>query len=150
MKSRPGDGPEDVDAAFAQIVADLEREGVGRDLPDDLGEPETPPTGTPALAAPTATWRAHETEIDWADDNENEHYEPPEPPPLPKLRPMTIVALVALVAGVVLLLLPALIGLDARIATPAGLIALAAGIALLLLRTRKTPPTDPDDNGAQV
>ncbi|WP_018686278.1 hypothetical protein [Actinokineospora enzanensis] len=149
MKSRPGDGPEDVDAAFAQIVADLEREGVGRNLPEDLTDPE-PVEPTLAPAPQPSTWRAHDTEIDWA--NDNEHYEPPEPPPLPRPRPWTIVALVAVAAGVILLILSPMIGLDARITTPVALISLAAGIALLLLRARKTPHNlmDDGDNGAQV
>ncbi|WP_026421482.1 hypothetical protein [Actinokineospora inagensis] len=153
MKSRPGDGPEDVDAAFAAIVADLRREGVGldADLPAELRAPQEPTDPAPPPAAPaTATWRSHETEIDWANENEHEHYEPPEPPPLPRLRPLTIVALAALVGGVLLLALSSLLDLDARVTTPAALVCLALGIGLLLFRARKTPPTGDDDNGAQV
>ncbi|SDC48675.1 hypothetical protein [Actinokineospora iranica] len=161
MKGRPGDGPEDVDAAFAQIVAGLERDGVGRNLPSeaevkrdhaesprpgDADQPAEPPGPPP----PTA-WRGHDTEIDWSDDNADEHYEPPEPPPLPRLRPATIVAIALLVAGVVLLILPSVIGLGARIATPIALLSLASGIGLLLLRARRHPHEYPDgDDGAQV
>ncbi|GAA3037505.1 DUF308 domain-containing protein [Actinokineospora globicatena] len=144
------DGPEDVDAAFAQIVADLEREGVGRDLPEIAKDrvPEDPPADVPAR--PASTWRAHDTEIDWSNDNNDEHYEPPEPPPLPRLRPLTIVAIVLLTGGVVLLTLASILSWDARITTPTALVALAAGIGLLLLRARKSPPALDDDNGAQV
>ncbi|GLZ39206.1 hypothetical protein [Actinokineospora sp. NBRC 105648] len=158
MKGRPGDGPEDVDAAFAEIVADLEREGVGRDVPSEAElrrelreqEPDQP-VDPPRPPAPASSWRAHDTEFDWTDENADEHYEPPEPPPLPRLRPATIVAIVLLVAGVLLLVLPSLIGLDARIATPIALVALASGIGLLLLRARKHPHDYPDgDDGAQV
>ncbi|SER37299.1 hypothetical protein [Actinokineospora terrae] len=149
MKGRPGDGPEDVDAAFAQIVADLEREGVGRDIPDlDRTTPEPPPD-TPA-ALPASTWRTHDTEIDWSNDNNDEHYEPPEPPPLPRLRPMTVIAIALMIAGVALLTLSSILNWDARITTPTALVGLAAGIALLLLRARKSPPALDDDNGAQV
>ncbi|MBM7776421.1 hypothetical protein JOD54_006625 [Actinokineospora baliensis] len=149
MKSRPGDGPEDVDAAFAQIVADLEREGVGRDLPkiDEDTPAAEEPDHTPR---PASTWRAHETEVDWSGDNADEHYEPPEPPPLPRLRPLTVVAIGLLVAGVLLLTLASILNLDARVTTPIALTGLATGIALLLLRARKTPPPLDDDNGAQV
>jgi hypothetical protein len=163
------DRPEDVDAAFAAIVADLEREGLGADLDladaertEDLThpiraerveeaervEPATPPTGEPT--APIAAWRGHETEWDWSwGDATDEHYVPPEPPPLPRLRPMTIVALVLVIAGVLLLIAPGLVGLDPRIGTPISLVALASGFGLLFLRIRRTPP-DPHDNGAQV
>ncbi|GAA2968307.1 hypothetical protein [Actinokineospora diospyrosa] len=149
MKSRPGDGPEDVDAAFAQIVADLEREGVGRDIPT-LNEVPADPPPDPAPARPASTWRTHDTEYDWSNDNNDEHYEPPEPPPLPRLRPLTVVAIGLLVAGVLLLTLASILNLDARITTPIALIGLATGIALLLLRARKSPPPLDDDNGAQV
>lgn len=158
MKGRPGEGPEDVDAEFARIVEGLRLEGVGRDVPSQAevkreaaesarqAEPEpVEPSGPP----PTP-WRGHETPIDWVDDNnDDEHYEPPEPPPLPRLRPATIVAIALLVAGVVLLVLPAVISLDARIATPVALLSLACGIGLMLLRARKTPH-DHGDDGAQV
>ncbi|MGQ0838631.1 hypothetical protein [Actinokineospora sp.] len=153
-----GDGPEDIDAAFARIVADLEREGIGRDVPSEAevksehaeatrqAEPD-PPDPPPTLGG----WRGHETEYDWAGDNDDEHYEPPEPPPLPRLRPATLVAIGLLITGVVLLILPGVIGMDARIATPIALVALASGIGLLLLRVRRNPHEYPDgDNGAQV
>ena len=172
------DRPDDVDAAFAEIVADLQREGVGRTFPDldDLtdtselpitDDPDsTPPggfaAGSPGLAQsrpapesrpnePPTSWRGHETEWDWSWGTDEEHYVPPEPPPLPKLRPLTIVALVLIVVGVVLLIIPTLIGLDARIATPIALLSITSGGGMLLLRARHTPQ-DPDarDDGAQI
>jgi hypothetical protein len=149
------DRPEDVDAAFAEIVADLRREGVGVDVPKDEPAPapadEEPP---PAPAGPPPPgWRGHEADWDWSWGTDEEHYVPPEPPPLPRLRPLTIVALGLLIVGVVLLVVPGIMGLDARIATPVGLAALTCGGGMLLLRVRKTPRTDPDDpndNGAQI
>jgi hypothetical protein len=181
------DRPDDVDAAFAEIVADLEREGVGRTIPDldDLtdtselpvtDDPDgTPPTGNPApsgppqglapgrvartprnpadrpRADPPSSWRGHDAEWDWSWGTDEDHYVPPEPPPLPKLRPMTILALVLLVLGVVLLIIPTLIGLDARIATPIALLSITCGGGMLLLRIRQNPkdPGDRDD-GAQI
>jgi hypothetical protein len=141
-----GDGPDDVDAAFAEIVADLEREGVGRDV-ETLREDTVRIEPVDPAPATSASWRGHDTEFDWAGDNER--YEPPEPPPLPRLRPLTILAMVLLIIGVLLLALPGVIGLSARIATPIALIAVASGIGLLLLRIRKTPRDYPGD-GAQV
>ncbi|MBC6450801.1 hypothetical protein [Actinokineospora xionganensis] len=153
MINRPGDGPEDVDAAFAEIIADLEREGIGRDVEQRRAdtvqeEPELPPAPPPPATA--SAWRGHETDFDWAGDDDPGGYEPPEPPPLPKLRPLTIIAIVLLVIGVVLLVLPNIIGLDPRIATPIALISLAGGIGFLLMRVRKTPPDFDEDDGAQV
>ena len=155
--------PEDVDAAFAAIVADLEREGFGADVPTDTepteelttfgprtaGEPAAPASGEPT--APIAAWRNHETEWDWAWGSDEEHYVPPEPPPLPRLRPITVLALALVVAGVLLLAAPGVVGLDPRVATPISLLALVCGFGLLFLRMRRTPP-DPGDhgNGAQV
>jgi hypothetical protein len=148
------DSPQDIDAAFAQIVADLQREGVGRSLPED--EPRRRPAA-PAPAPPEeqprpteASWRGYSGEHDTFNDNEDEHYEPPEPPPLPRLRWPTVLAIGLIVAGVVLLLLPAVTALDGRFATPVGLLGLAGGIALLLLRARTTSRLDPGEDGAEV
>lgn len=151
------DRPDDVDAAFAEIVADLEREGVGRTMPDlnePPDEPDTPtaPTPTPTRAAePAQAWRGHDADWDWSWGTDEEHYVPPEPPPLPKLRPLTVVALVLIVIGVVLLIVPTLIGLDARIATPIALLSITCGGGMLLLRARQNPK-DPGarDDGAQI
>ena len=150
------DRPDDVDAAFAEIVADLEREGVGRtipDLDDPDDKPDMPPT-EPVRAQqpaepPPVGWRGHEGEWDWSWGTDEEHYVPPEPPPLPRLRPLTIVALVLIVLGVVLLIIPAIVGLDARIATPIALVAITFGGGMLLLRVRQGPKPDRDD-GAQI
>lgn len=157
------DRPEDVDAAFAEIVADLEREGVGSRTPelddDPAGDdpPETPQAppdmaDTAPLRPPQGAWRSHDGEWDWSWGTDDEHYVPPEPPPLPRLRPLTIVALVLIVAAVVLLVLPSVIGLDARIGTPIALVALTCGGAMLLLRVRKSPryPNDGRGDGAQI
>jgi len=145
------DRPEDVDAAFAAIVADLEREGLGANVQPDTEPTEEIPHPPPAVAEEAAAaWRGHESDWDWSWGSDDEHYIPPEPPPLPRLRPMTIVALVLVVAGVVLLIAPGLIGLDPRIGTPISLLALVCGFGLLFLRIRRTPPDTGDDNGAQV
>ncbi len=162
------DRPDDVDAAFAEIVADLEREGLGRSIPDldeppgetagpsgsaaPSASPAPAPSPSPAHEPPPASWRGHDKDWDWSWGTEDEHYVPPEPPPLPRLRPLTVVALVLIVVGVVLLIVPAVIGLDARIATPIALLAITSGGGMLLLRVRQTPKDDPDsrDDGAQI
>lgn len=156
MSRRPGgsDGPEDVDAAFAEIVADLEREGLGASLvDDDLIAPDPTPTAPPpdTTATEPAGWRLPDTEWDTDPVVEDEHYVPPEPPPLPRLRPGTLFGILLLAIGVLLLAGPNLIGLAPRIATPLALISMAAGIGWLVMRMRQGPPPDSGwDNGAQL
>ena len=156
MSGRDGaeDSPQDIDAAFAQIVADLQREGIGRSLPED--EPRRRQTAAPVEEEEPpprpaeASWRGYNGEFDTFNDNEDEHYEPPEPPPLPRLRWPTMLAIGLMVVGIVLLVLPAVTALDGRFATPVGLLALAGGIATLLLRARTTSRLEPGDDGAEV
>jgi hypothetical protein len=171
------DGPEDVDAAFAEIVAGLEREGVGVGVPiesprrdsrdtgrengpeglrEDTDEPDRKrtsqePQAEEPSADPRATvWRGH-GDWDWSWHSDDEHYQPPEPPPLPRPRPLTVIALALLVIGVVLLVAPTLLAVSARVATPIALISLTVGIGLVVLRIRRVPPPETDrDDGAQV
>ncbi|GLZ34279.1 hypothetical protein Lesp02_64660 [Lentzea sp. NBRC 105346] len=134
------DGPENVDEAFAEIVAGLEAEGVGKNWLD-LDEAADEPLPEPE---PATTEIVLDDEPDPADDD---HYIPPEPPPFPVLRPGTIAALMLFVLGIVLLVAPGVFGLEPRIGTPLALVALCTGVGWLVLRMRNTPP--PDD-GAQV
>lgn len=133
------DGPENVDEAFAEIVAGLEAEGVGKnwlDLDEAAEVGDSDPTTEIVVEA--------DPEPEPAEDD---HYVPPEPPPFPVLRPGTIAALMLFVLGIVLLVAPGVFGLEARIGTPLALVALCTGVGWLVLRMRTTPP--PDD-GAQV
>lgn len=124
-------------------------DGSGRGGWTDAGD-RVDPGDRPRSEQPLA-WRGHDGEWDWSWGTDDEHYVPPEPPPLPRLRPMTIVSLVLIALGVVLLIIPTLIGLDARIATPIALLSIMSGGGMLLLRARQTPK-DPDgrDDGAQI
>jgi hypothetical protein len=141
VSRRPGgsDGPEDVDAAFAEIVADLEREGLG----SSVAEPPPPQTEPTGWRVPDVTWE------EAVAAEEDEHFVPPDPPPLPRLRAGTLFGILLMAVGVLLLAGPQLIGLAPRVATPLSLVSLAAGIGWLVLRTRKGPPGS-DDHGAQV
>ena len=162
MKRGP-DGPEDVDAAFAEIAEILEREGLGSFL--DRGTrpqyrrraPARPPTEPAAGAQQAAAtepsgWRTAGQEWDWAAASDEEHYVPPEPPPFPKPRAGTVFGLFLIVIGLLLLIVPTIIGLGTRIGTPLGLVALAAGIGWLVLRIRHGNPPDQGerDDGAQI
>lgn len=163
--SRGKDGPEDVDATFAEIVADLRAGGFG--LPDDLAEkagkdepkqapaaPEPPPAKKPDPPEPGwrsggSTWDATMFSDDPAEDDE--HYVPPDPPPLPRPKMGAFLILLLFVAGLLLLIVPDLIGIGPTVSTPLGILALATAIALLLLRVRQGPPPGADpSNGAQV
>jgi hypothetical protein len=143
------DGPENVDELFAEIVAGLERDGVGKDWldldevsPDDP-EPHDDTTGR--IAADPVD------EPELRDRDDEDHYVPPEPPPFPVLRASTIAALGLFVLGIVLLVAPGIFGLESRIGTPLSLVALCAGVGWLILRMRNTPPPDSGwDDGAQV
>ncbi|HEV3360125.1 MAG TPA: hypothetical protein VG247_25205 [Pseudonocardiaceae bacterium] len=160
--NRGPDGPEDVDAAFAEIVAILEGEGLGSFLTEE--DPKTAETGRPptepaagAGAQQAATteqsgWRTAGQEWDWAAASDEEHYVPPEPPPFPKPRAGTVFGMLLIVIGLLLLIVPTIIGLGSRIGTPLGLVALAAGIGWLVLRIRHgNPPEHGDrDDGAQI
>ncbi|SDN60358.1 hypothetical protein [Allokutzneria albata] len=142
-KAEETGGPEDVDAAFAAIVAGLQREGVSGDWPD--GEREE---------------RKAEKQAEKADAPEPEpepgahpgdHFVPPDPPPLPPLRPATLGALALFCLGALLLIAPNVLGLAASTGTPLALLAISCGIGWLVLRMRKGPPPDSGwDDGAQV
>jgi hypothetical protein len=146
------DGPEDVDATFAEIVAGLEREGVGTRVWTDEGEPDEDDEAEPARPLRPEGQPAVATADDDPDaepDDPDDHYVPPEPPPLPALRPGTIAALLLIVAGVVLLIVPGLFGLTGVIGTPLALIVICSGAGWLVLRMRSGPPPDSGwDDGA--
>ncbi|MCI2421286.1 DUF308 domain-containing protein [Saccharopolyspora sp. K220] len=143
------DGPEDIDAAFAEIVADLERDSTfarwpeeAADRAEDTGEETVELETPPGPEAGPRDWTA-------APDEEEEHFVPPEPPPLPTPRPTTLIGIAVIVVGVLLLLVPGLAGLSSAITLPLGLVLISAGIGWLLLRLRQGPPNS-DDDGAQV
>lgn len=161
-RGKGADGPEDVDATFAEIVADLRAEGVGL-FPDEVDdEPAARSTekpekvSRPEPAEQESGWRgggsAWEKTL-FEDDPaaDEEHYVPPEPPPLPRPRKGAFVVLVFFVLGLLLLIAPAVVGLSNALGTPLGILSLATAIALLLLRVRQGPPPGADpNNGAQV
>ncbi|PKV90624.1 hypothetical protein ATK30_1373 [Amycolatopsis echigonensis] len=177
-RGKGADGPEDVDATFAEIVADLRAEGVGVFLDEDpfsgagpasaepdasaKSEPEAgsakpkPSADPPAPSAPPEGWRTGGADWDttmFSGDpaEDDEHYVPPEPPPLPRWRKGAFIVLLFFVVGLLLLIVPNLIGVGPALATPLGILSLATGIALLLLRVRQGPPPGADpSNGAQV
>ena len=161
------DGPEDIDAAFAEIVAGLEDETPR--WPDDL-DPGASTTGSSGTSGPGTAPRATTNPRDWTPtdgptsldggssgsgkrgepgEDEEGHFEPGEPPPLPAPRAGTVGGFALIGVGLLLLLVPGLVGTGAAVALPAGLIAISGGICWLLFRLRQGP-TQSDDDGAQV
>lgn len=154
--SSHGTDPEDVDATFAAIVAELRAEGIGEFVDEpEQPRPEKPPP-IEELDRPDQSWRTggpgwEDTVLgdDPADDDE--HYVPPEPPPLPRPGKGAFVVLLFFIIGLFLLIAPGLIGVSQSLGTPLGILALATAIALLLLRVKQGPPDGADPtNGAQV
>ncbi|MDA3626814.1 DUF308 domain-containing protein [Saccharopolyspora sp. WRP15-2] len=149
------DGPEDIDAAFAEIIADLERDENFARWPEDrepAGEDERPDTATePKPVEPTSIEPADSGPRDWTPTTaeEDEHYVPPEPPPLPTPRVTTLAGIAVIVVGVLFALVPGLAGLSGTVTLPLGLVLISGGIGWLLLRLRQ-PPRSSDDDGAQV
>ena len=130
-------GDEEIDAAFAEIVAALEREGLDASWPEDAaqsGLAAHPASGKPTVAS------------------ETEHYIAPEPPKMPRLRPGTVLALLLIMLSIILLAVPALAGLGNPVTTPVALVVLVAGVGWLVLRMRQDPldPLEEPDDGAQV
>ncbi|MGW1678984.1 DUF308 domain-containing protein [Saccharopolyspora sp. NPDC002376] len=151
------DGPEDIDAAFAEIVADLERDENFARWPEDRepvdeGErPDAPPAVEPTSIEPAPTKPADSGPRDWTPTTaeEDEHYVPPEPPPLPTPRATTLIGIAVIMVGVLFALVPGLAGLSSTVTLPLGLVLISGGIGWLLLRLRQ-PPRSSDDDGAQV
>ncbi|QWF77527.1 hypothetical protein [Amycolatopsis sp. CA-230715] len=157
--------PDNVDEAFAAIVAGLRAEGLGQDIVEERAskEPKAKSAeGKEKEPEPQDTgWRTGGTDWDATvlgrdpsppdPDDPEEHYIPPEPPPLPKPRKGAFVVLLFFVVGILLLVAPSIAGVSATLATPLGILSLAIGLALLLLRVRQGPPDGADPtNGAQV
>ncbi|WP_245734318.1 hypothetical protein [Lentzea jiangxiensis] len=148
------DGPENVDELFAEIVAGLERDGVGKNWLDlDEASPEDSKQGRPEARDDEAGDIPADVdeEPEPRDPADDDHYVPPEPPPLPVLRASTFAALGLFVLGILLLVAPGIFGLQSSIGTPLSLVALCSGVGWLILRMRNTPPPDSGwDDGAQV
>lgn len=154
------DGPEDIDAAFAEIVADLERDTKFGKWPGEEDSAQPPSDDDTRPAATTAPPPEEPKPVertgdqgprDWAPaEEEEEHFVPPEPPPLPIPRPATFLGVGIVVLGVLVLLIPGLAGIAATVKLPLGLVLISAGIGWLLFRLRRTPPADSDDDGAQL
>lgn len=138
----PNNHETDVDAAFAEIVADWEREHGHTEWPA-----ESPDTDEAADDVPEP-----EPVVIELDTTEDEgHFVPPEPPPFPRPQPQTLGAGALFVFGLLLLVVPDRLGFTAQTGLVFGLLAISGSIAWLIARLRQGPPTDSGwDDGAQL
>ncbi|AOS65122.1 hypothetical protein [Actinoalloteichus hymeniacidonis] len=164
------DGPEDIDRAFAEIVAGLTRDSEsvpswpkdeqadaeprgqrGRRAERDERSSRDQQTEQEPEAAPPAPVDPVVAPAPKEEVPDEDRYIPPEPPPLPKLRRSTIGALVMFAVGLILLIIPGVIGLTRQVGLPLGLLIISAGIGWLVYRMRQGPPPDSGwDDGAQI
>ena len=150
-KAEETGGPEDVDAAFAAIVAGLQREGVSADWPDGEREERTAEKKAKSPEPEPEAERSVPVLDPASGSSADDHFVPPDPPPLPPLRPATLGALALFCLGALLLIAPNVLGLASSTGTPLALLAISGGIGWLVLRMRKGPPPDSGwDDGAQV
>lgn len=146
------DGPEDIDARFAEIIAGLERDEPMARWPDE----EDPPTSDRTLAQTQPQQGQEPPEPagprDWAPSEEEDegHFEPPEPPPLPIPKLSTLGGIAAIAVGILILLMPQLAGAFASATIPLGMVAITGGLAWLLFGLRKAGPGTDEDDGAQL
>lgn len=139
------DGPEDINAAFAEIIADLEKDETfaqrvsdaeARQRADEGKAPDTAPEDGPAVEAGAG--------------EDEEHFVPPEPPPLPRPQPATLLGVAVILLGLLVLVFPQLAGPAAGMTLPLGLLLISGGLGWLLFRLRQGPDEPDDDDGARV
>lgn len=162
--------PDEVDAAFAGIVADfnLPPDPTAASWPaaeevstTDLPEPPAP--APPPAPGPVDGRQVTEPSLldaldtfgsQLPDEELPEQFVPPPPPPIPRISRQSILASLAILAGLVLVIgRPRLLPLDRNLAILIGFAAMVGGAVALILRLRPGP--DPDeppqpDQGAQV
>ena len=145
----PGDHETDIDAAFAEIVAGWEREHGRAEWPADADVDTVHTADTTDTAGPEAEPEPIVIEVDPIEDEG--HFVPPEPPPFPRPHPQTVGAVALFGLGLVLLLIPNVLGFSAQAGLILGLLAISGGIGWLIARLRQGPPTDSGwDDGAQL
>ncbi len=166
----PGEpSDEDVDAAFAAIVARFAVDPRWNSAADSVAPPEAehhqsagpsaPETGEERArrrelrrlerAAEVAAFAAHEAEVQAERDADEAHFTPPEPPPLPRPKGRTIAAILLIVGGLCLLAKPSVLAVGVEL-TLVIAVAMILGGAYLLLAGIWRRRADGSDDGAVV
>jgi hypothetical protein len=166
-----GRSSDQVDAAFAQIVAAYDSAPAEVTWPssEDLPAPPPAPVDKPAgpvwpVGGPILNRDPRTADpdgpslLDGLDTfgaelpDDDEPFVPPPPPPLPRISFQAIVGVIAIVAGLFLFFDSGLLPLGDQAAMLLGLIGIIGGAAALIMRLRPGGPDDPDlpDDGAVV
>jgi hypothetical protein len=161
------DRPENVDEAFARLVAGFDApagtegaakpwpaaEDVGDDDTDDLGQVGEQPPAEPAEPVPPAARVSGidplDTEATWEDEG---HFVPPIPPPIPRPAPIRLAAWLAVLVGPVVMTIVAALGWwIPDIVITVLVVGFVSGV-VYLIATMGAGPRDPygPDNGAVV
>ncbi|SDS44454.1 hypothetical protein SAMN04489860_1564 [Paraoerskovia marina] len=150
--------PLDVDARWAEIVAELD-EGSSTVTETPRPVPHEPPArGRGPAGTPVAPWVTPPGPRDWpasdeveALEEEQSHFVPPTPPPITGRSPLLTLAWVLAVAGPAVFLLTAIFvrPFPTSVAQGCG-VAFLAGIGLLLWRLPAHRDPEDDDPGAIV
>jgi hypothetical protein len=165
--ARPAPEPttEEVDRAFAQIVAGWGRTATAPPLPrveelrtDAVETPDQPPAepspspyGRPVqpLAEQPSLLDGLDTfGADLADEQEDEEFVPPEAPPVPRPSLPAALGVIGMVGGLAVFLKPDLLPfLTERLAMFLGFAAVVSGFGTLIWRLRPGDDDDPADSG---
>jgi hypothetical protein len=165
------DRPEDVEAAFARLVAGYDADpeapadggGEARPWPaaedvDESADPHPPSVEPPDFDEPNvpigeslvvSSTDPLNTEATWDDEG---HFVPPPPPPLPRLEPLMLLAWIGVLGSVAVAVFAALVGwVIPQLLLLAMIVGFIGGIVVLIARISRDP-TDPDhpDDGAVV
>lgn len=152
MSQRDNSEPEDIDATFTALVANLDS---SVKKPTPIGKNDASATKAD-INTHQSQWRSNNKTWEQIlfDDNvtmDEGHYVPPEPPPLPRPRKGTLVAFSVVLAGLLLAIVPQFLGVANTVFLLLGAMIIALGIVLLLLRDRpESPPGADPETGAQV
>jgi hypothetical protein len=150
-ETKDTDDTEATDATFAEIVAHWDVP-VASSAPPDTAPPDTAPPAEPAPTPRAAARPADsptENTSDVTSDVDDDHYIPPPVPPLPRLAPVTRWALIGIFAGILALVLPLMIGLNAPGWMCAMAVAAIVGGGAVMVARMGNEPRDGDD-GAVV
>jgi len=153
--------PEDVDEAFARLVAGFDAPAPAQGTPapwpaaEDVTEDEPDLPAVPAAPVlpppvpPSTPSGELDTEATWEDEG---HFVPPAPPPLPRPAPLRLAAWLAVLVGPVVMTIVAALGWWVPdIVTTVLVVGFVAGV-VYLIATMADGPRDPygPDNGAVV
>ena len=155
-QAEPEDSGRTADAArhaatFEEIISGWVSEGTVPDWPGDL-RPQSERSAEALRAEPREACApaAPAPPVPAAPPAPAEHYIPPDPPPMPRLGVTASIGLALLGFGVVMLVVPGILGTNSALALPLGLVSLALGLGWFVLRSWPAVSDDDEDDGAVI